>query len=73
MVDPDKALSNIRIRQASAFSVNVQGELVDPELTPILFAKHLVEAASESGDLLVKVSKFSARSKARTSLAVSAW
>ena len=52
MVDPDKALSNIRIRQASAFSVNVQGELADPELTPILFAKHLVEAASESGDLL---------------------
>ncbi|MCX2979083.1 SNF2-related protein [Candidatus Marimicrobium litorale] len=52
MVEPDKALSNIRIRQACAFSVRVQGELADPELTPILFARHLVEAASDSGDLL---------------------
>ena len=52
MVEPDKALVNVRIRQASAFSVKVHGDLTEPDLSPVLFARHLVDAASESGDLL---------------------
>ena len=51
-IEPERALADIRIRQASAFSVSVQGDLSDPELRPVLFAEHLVEQAEESGDLL---------------------
>lgn len=51
-VEPERALADMRIRQASAFSVSIHGDLEDPELRPVLFAEHLVEQAEESGNLL---------------------
>lgn len=51
-IEPERALADIRIRQASAFSVSIHGDLSDPELRPVLFAEHLVEQAEESGNLL---------------------
>ena len=51
-IEPERALADMRIRQASAFSVSIHGDLEDPELKPVLFAEHLVEQANESGDLL---------------------
>ena len=51
-IEPERALADMRIRQASAFSVSIHGDLEDPELKPVLFAEHLVEQANQSGDLL---------------------
>lgn len=52
-IEPDKALSNMRIRHASGFSSSVHGEISsDPILKPILFAEHLVESTNDSGELL---------------------
>jgi hypothetical protein len=48
----EKEITNIRIRHAAGFSANVRGTLDDPSLSPVFFARHAVEAAMGSGDLL---------------------
>ena len=52
-IEPEKALANISIRHASGFSAAVTGQIhTDPEIKPVFFARHLVDRAGESGDLL---------------------
>ena len=45
-------LANIRIRHVSAISASVSGSLDDPQITPVLFARYVVQAAEEGGELL---------------------
>jgi hypothetical protein len=47
----DDLLANIKIRHVAAFSAAVSGNLDNPELSPILFARHIIESASENGEL----------------------
>jgi len=47
----DDLLANIKIRHVAAFSAAVSGNLDNPELSPILFARHIIESASEKGEL----------------------
>lgn len=47
----DELLANIKLRHVAAFSASVTGNLNDPELSPILFAKHVVDSAYEKEEL----------------------
>ena len=52
LVDPDKALANVRIRSAAAFSVSIKGDLDDPQLSPVLFARHVAEENGSDGSVI---------------------
>lgn len=54
-VAPDDTLVNIKLRHVAGFSSSVTGSLQDPKLTPVLFAKHLVEQTENSGEILDEV------------------
>jgi Holliday junction resolvase-like predicted endonuclease len=47
----DDLLANIKLRHVAAFSAAVTGNLDDPELSPVLFARHVIESASEHEEL----------------------
>lgn len=51
MTTSDELLANIKLRHVSAFSASVTGSLGDPKLSPILFARHVLESAAETEDL----------------------
>lgn len=55
--DPEKFVTdshvvNIRIRHVAGFSASVSGSLENPVIGPVLFSKHAVDSAVESGDTL---------------------
>jgi Holliday junction resolvase-like predicted endonuclease len=50
-ITSDDLLANIKLRHVSAFSATVTGNLDDPELSPVLFAKHVIDSASENEEL----------------------
>ena len=47
----DDLLANIKLRHVAAFSASVTGNLDDPELSPVLFARHILESAEEKEEL----------------------
>jgi superfamily II DNA or RNA helicase/Holliday junction resolvase-like predicted endonuclease len=51
-LDPDEQVASIKIRHVAGFSASVAGSLEDPQLTPVLFSRSLVDSQSESGDIL---------------------
>jgi hypothetical protein len=51
-LNPDEQVASIRIRHVAAFSAAVSGSFEEPNLSPILFARHTADFASERGDLL---------------------
>ena len=51
-VASDQLLSNIKLRHVSAFSASISGNLADPELSPVLFSKHIIDGLEDSSEIL---------------------
>jgi hypothetical protein len=48
----DHLLTNIKLRHVAAFSAAVKGNLEDPELSPVLFSKHIVKVAEDNNGVI---------------------
>ena len=51
-LSPDEQIANIKIRHVAGFSAAVTGSLEDPELSPVLFSKKVIESQLDR-DLLL--------------------
>ena len=51
-VSLEQDIINMRIRHVSGFSSTMTGSLEDPTLSPVLFAKHSIDEANDTGNLL---------------------
>ena len=51
-VASDQLLANVKLRHVAGFSASVAGSLTDPELSPVLFSKHIVESLVDSSEIL---------------------
>lgn len=53
--EPEDALANIKLRHVSGFSSSIKGSLDNPELTPVLFSKHLIEGKRDNDEILDEI------------------
>jgi len=50
-LDSDEQIANIKIRHVAGFSASVTGTLEDPQLSPVLFSRHLIDSKSDDTEL----------------------